>query len=112
MKPLHPALPVHPYHSHTYIRSSSWYVRMCPEVQTSCVHCQPLGNMLCANILTRLLSWSGGWGFFGSPAAPFGGVMSCSGTAWSQLSQMGGISRGGLRFGRAGLEGRLLAQGQ
>ena len=87
VKPCHPALLVHPYHSHTYIRSSSWYVRMGTGVQTSCVRCHTSGNMLCVNILIHPSSWSGRWGFFGSPTAPFVGVMSCSGTAQSQLSQ-------------------------
>lgn len=89
-KPCHPTLLVHPCHSHTYIRSSSCYVHIGPDVQTSCVHCHPLGNML-----TPPLSWSGGWGFFGSPAALFMGVMSCCGTAWSQLGQMWGSAEWG-----------------
>lgn len=60
-----------PYHSHTYIRSSSWYVCMVTGAQTSCVHYNPSGNMLCVNILIHLLSWSGGLGFFWQPCCPF-----------------------------------------
>lgn len=72
-KPCRPTLLVHPYHSRTYICSSSCYVRMSTGVQTSCLHCHPSGNILCVNILTYLSSWSGGQGFFWQPCCPFYG---------------------------------------